>query len=154
MKVNFILNHHPETWDVDPNEYILDSLRAHDITSVRRGCDTTSCGVCTILLDGKPVPSCSVLTVSVEGREVLTVEGIRESAEILSSHMGHHGADQCGYCNPSLALSAYAMKHELKDPKPTEISEYLVGNLCRCTGYKGQEEAIISCLKEDYERNQ
>lgn len=154
MKVNFRLNHHLESWDVDPNEYLLDTLRAHDIMSVKRGCDTTSCGVCTVLLNGNPVPSCSVLTVSVEGKDILTVEGIKESAERLSVHMGHHGADQCGYCNPSLALTVYAMKQELIDPKPTEISEYLVGNLCRCTGYKGQEEAIISFLEEDYERHQ
>lgn len=154
MKVNFILNHHRETWEVDPNEYILDTLRAHDITSVRRGCDTTSCGVCTILLDGKPVPSCSVLTVSVEGKEVITVEGIKDQAEKLSAHMGHHGADQCGYCNPSLALTVYAMKHEIKSPTEKDISEYLVGNLCRCTGYKGQEEAIKLCLEEEHERYQ
>ena len=72
MKVNFTLNHHPESWDVDPNEYFLDTLRAHDITSVRRGCDTTSCGVCTVLMDGKPVPSCSVLSISLEGKTILT----------------------------------------------------------------------------------
>jgi carbon-monoxide dehydrogenase small subunit len=149
MKVNFMLNDHPETWEVDPNEYLLDTLRANDITSVRRGCDTTSCGVCTVLLDGKPVPSCSVLTVSVEGKQVLTVEGIKDSAERLSIHMGHHGADQCGYCNPSLALTVYAMKQEIKNPTEQDISEYLVGNLCRCTGYKGQEEAIKLYLEED-----
>jgi carbon-monoxide dehydrogenase small subunit len=149
MKVNFNLNHHPETWEVDPNEYLLDTLRAQDITSVRRGCDTTSCGVCTVLLDGVPVPSCSVLTVSVEGKKVLTVEGITKSAERLAEHMGHHGADQCGYCNPSLALTVYALKQEIKDPTDQDISEYLVGNLCRCTGYKGQEEAIKLYLEED-----
>lgn len=149
MKVNFKLNNHPESWDVDPNEYLLESLREHDLTSVRRGCDTTSCGVCTILLNGKPVPSCSVLTVSIEGKEILTVEGIKQEAERLSVHMGHHGADQCGYCNPSLALTVYAMKQELHDPTPQDISEFLVGNLCRCTGYKGQEEAILSYLAED-----
>ncbi len=154
MKVSFILNGHPEVWEVDINEYLLDSLRAHKLFSVRRGCDTTSCGVCTVLLNNKPVPSCSILTVSVEGKEVTTVEGISDQVERLSEHMGHHGADQCGYCNPSLALTVYAMKHEIKDPKPTDISEYLVGNLCRCTGYKGQEEAIISCLEEEYESNQ
>jgi carbon-monoxide dehydrogenase small subunit len=149
MKVNFTLNHHPESWDVDPNEYFLDTLRAHDITSVRRGCDTTSCGVCTVLMDGKPVPSCSVLSISLEGKTILTVEGIKDSAERLAEHMGHHGADQCGYCNPSLALTVYAMKQEIKHPTDQDISEYLVGNLCRCTGYKGQEEAIKLFLEEE-----
>jgi len=149
MKVNFTLNHHPESWDVDPNEYFLDTLRAHDITSVRRGCDTTSCGVCTVLMDGKPVPSCSVLSISLEGKTILTVEGIKDSAERLAERMGHHGADQCGYCNPSLALTVYAMKQEIKHPTDQDISEYLVGNLCRCTGYKGQEEAIKLFLEEE-----
>jgi len=149
MKVKFTLNHHPETWLIEPNEYLLDTLREHDVTSVRRGCDTTSCGVCTVLLDGKPVPSCSILTISVEGKEVLTVEGIKDSAARLAEHMGHNGADQCGYCNPSLALTVYAMKEEIKNPTDQDISEYLVGNLCRCTGYKGQEEAIKLYLEED-----
>jgi carbon-monoxide dehydrogenase small subunit len=149
MKVRFTLNHHEEIWDVNPNEYLLDSLRAHHITSVKRGCDTTSCSVCTVLLNRKPVPSCSVLTVSIEGQDVLTVEGIAKEAEILAEYMGHQGADQCGYCNPSLALTVHAMKEEIKNPSDEDIRAFLVGNLCRCTGYHGQQEAIKKYLEED-----
>ncbi len=149
MRVTFTLNHHVETWDVEPNDYLLDTLRAHHITSVKRGCDTTSCGVCTVLLDGKAVPSCSVLSISIAGKNVLTVEGIEQEAERLSEYMGHQGADQCGYCNPSLALTVYAMKSEIASPTEQDIKEYLVGNLCRCTGYHGQQEAIKKYLEED-----
>lgn len=149
MKVRFQLNHQEECWDVSPNEYLLDSLRAHHITSVKRGCDTTSCGVCTVLLNGKPVPSCSVLTVSIADKDVLTVEGISKEAERLSEYMGHQGADQCGYCNPSLALTVYAMKQEIAHPTDKDIREFLVGNLCRCTGYHGQQEAILKYVEED-----
>lgn len=148
MKVNFKLNNDIETWNIEPNEYLLDSLRKNNILSVKRGCDTTSCGVCTVLLNGKPVPSCSVLTASVDGKEVTTVEGIVEDASVLAKHMGHQGADQCGYCNPSLALTVYAMKQEIKNPSDQDIKEFLVGNLCRCTGYIGQEKAIKLYLEE------
>lgn len=154
MKVHFKLNGQNESWVIEGNEYLLDSLRQNNILSVKRGCDTTSCGVCTVLLNGKPVPSCSVLTASIDGKEVTTVEGIKEDAEILAKHMGHEGADQCGYCNPSLALTVYAMKQEIKNPSSEDIKEFLVGNLCRCTGYIGQEKAIKYYLEETNESNQ
>lgn len=149
MKVAFMLNHQTEEWDVNPNDYLLDSLRAHHIVSVRRGCNTTSCGVCTVLLDGKAVPSCSILTASVAGKEIITVEGIAKHAELLADYMGHQGADQCGYCNPSLALSVYALQQEIPHPTEEDIRAYLVGNLCRCTGYHGQQEAIQKYLEDD-----
>lgn len=148
MKVNFILNGDNESWNISPNEYLLYSLRDNNILSVKKGCETTSCGVCTVLLNGKPVPSCSVLTASIEGSTITTVEGIKKDAEILAEHMGHQGADQCGYCNPSLALTVYAMKNEIKNPSDDDIRNYLVGNLCRCTGYKGQEIAIKRYLED------
>lgn len=148
MRVNFTLNGSKEAWEITPSEYLLDSLRNNNVLSVKRGCDTTSCGVCTVLLNGKPVPSCSVLTASIEGKIITTVEGIKEDAEVLAKHMGHQGADQCGYCNPSLALTVYAMKQEIKNPSKTDIKEFLVGNLCRCTGYIGQEKAIMLYLEE------
>lgn len=154
MKVNFRLNGQRESWNVNDSEYLLDSLRDNNILSVKRGCDTTSCSVCTVLLDGKPVPSCSVLTASIEGKEVTTVEGIKKDAEILAKHMGHEGADQCGFCNPSLALTVYAMRHEIKQPSNDDIKDFLVGNLCRCTGYIGQEKAIKNYLEEINEGNQ
>ncbi len=148
MKVNLLINNEWRAFHVEAGEYLADTLRRNDFLSVRRGCDTTSCGVCTVLLDGKPVPSCSILTVAVDNHEVTTIEGIQKEADKLSDHFGREGADQCGFCNPALALTVYAMKKELKNPSDQEIREYLVGNLCRCTGYIGQEKAIRSYLED------
>lgn len=149
MKIELFVNNEPKTFDIDPGDFLLDTLRANHYTSVRRGCDNTSCGVCTVLIDGKPVPSCSYLSARAAGKHVTTVEGIQEVANKLSDHFGKEGADQCGYCNPSMALTVHAMKEELKDPTDEEINDYLVGNLCRCTGYVGQHKAIKSYLEDE-----
>lgn len=125
---------------------LLETLRSQNIVSVRRGCDTTGCGVCTVLFDGKPIPSCSFLSVRADGHKITTVEGIQEEAAKLADCFGAEGADQCGFCNPSFALTAYAMKQELVHPDPEAIKDYLVGNLCRCTGYLSQEKALRKYL--------
>ncbi|HOW38108.1 MAG TPA: 2Fe-2S iron-sulfur cluster-binding protein [Bacillota bacterium] len=148
MKITMILNGNPKTFDVACGEMLLDTLRNHGLLSVRRGCESTSCGICTVLLDGKPVPSCSVLSVRADGRTVTTVEGIPEEAEKLSHHFGEEGADQCGFCNPSLALAVYALKQTNPKATPQEIETWLVGNLCRCSGYQSQHAAIQAYLKE------
>ncbi|XFA98926.1 (2Fe-2S)-binding protein [Candidatus Izemoplasma sp. B36] len=146
MLVNLIVNNQNKVFSCEPGDFLLDTLRENNYLSVRRGCDTTNCGVCTVLFDGKPVPSCSLLTVKAEGHHITTVEGIQKEAEKIGKYFGDEGADQCGYCNPSLALTVYAMKKELKNPTDEEIKEYLVGNLCRCTGYIAQERAIKKYL--------
>lgn len=148
MKVKLNVNHQEKIFDVSPGEYLLDTLRSHDYLSVRRGCDSTSCGVCTVLVNGKPVPSCSVLSAGLEGAMIITVEGIQAEAEKLSHYFGEEGADQCGFCNPSLAITVYAMKKELTNPTLEDIKNYLVGNLCRCTGYISQEKAIQKYLED------
>lgn len=149
MKVNLLVNNETKVFECNPGDFLLDTLRKYNYLSVRRGCDTTNCGVCTVLFDGKPVPSCSVLTAKAEGHHITTVEGIQSEVEKLGKHFGDEGADQCGYCNPSLALAVYAMKQELKNPSTEEIKEYLVGNLCRCTGYIAQERAIKKYLGDE-----
>ncbi|MDA3931514.1 MAG: 2Fe-2S iron-sulfur cluster-binding protein [Tenericutes bacterium] len=146
MKIKLNVNQKEKVFEVEPNEYLLDVLRRTHYTSVRRGCDNTGCGVCTVLLDNKPVPSCSLLAVKADGHEIITVEGIQEEADKLGRHFGDEGADQCGFCNPSMALTVYSLK--LENPKATdeEINQYLVGNLCRCTGYVAQHDAIKKYL--------
>ncbi len=146
MKIKLTINNEIKYLHVEKDEYLLDTLRRNNFLSVRRGCDTTNCGVCTVLLDGKPVPSCSVLSAVAGGHEVTTVEGIPQEAEKLATYFGLEGADQCGYCNPSIALTIYAMKKELINPSDEDIKDYLVGNLCRCTGYVAQEKAIKKYL--------
>ena len=149
MKIKMIVNGYKKEYDVAPDEYLLDTLRADNFFSIKRGCDNSSCGVCTVLLDGKPVQSCSILAVKAEGHAVTTIEGYQDEAKKLSEHFGHQGADQCGYCNSSLALTVHAMKTELGKPTEKDIKEYLVGNLCRCTGYEAQHRAIKICLEDE-----
>jgi carbon-monoxide dehydrogenase small subunit len=147
MKINVIVNGVDRTFEVKPDEYLVDTLRNNGFVSVRRGCDTTSCGICTVLLDDKPIASCSYLSCRAEGHAITTVEGIQDEAALLADCFGHEGADQCGYCNPSMALTAYAMKKELRNPTDEEIRAYLVGNLCRCSGYVAQHRAIRAYLE-------
>ncbi|MCK5761792.1 MAG: 2Fe-2S iron-sulfur cluster binding domain-containing protein [Candidatus Izimaplasma sp.] len=149
MKINVKVNGYNKVYDVAPDEYLLDTLRADNFFSIKRGCENSSCGVCTVLFDGKAIQSCSILSVKADGHEVTTIEGHQEEAKNLSEHFGHQGADQCGYCNSSLALTVHAMKSEIKKPTEKDIKDYLVGNLCRCTGYEGQHKAIIACLEDE-----
>lgn len=147
MKIKTIVNGALKTFDVNPDEYLLDTLKRAGYVSVRRGCDTTSCGVCTVLLDGNPIASCSYLSCRADGHDITTVEGIAKEASLIADLFGIEGADQCGYCNPSMALTLYAMKRELKNPTDDAIRSYLVGNLCRCSGYIAQHRAIRAYLE-------
>ncbi len=149
MQINFLLNGRPFQADVAPNEYLLQTLRSHHVTSVKNGCDESSCGACTVLLDGKPVLSCSLLSLRVDGHHVTTVEGIPEDVSRLSDLFSDEGADQCGFCNTGLALAVYALKRELKHPSDDEIKQYLVGNLCRCSGYQAQFKAIVRYVRDE-----
>lgn len=146
MEVKFNLNGLDVIWSVQPGEFLLDSLRAHNIKSVKKGCDGSACGVCTVLVDDKPVLSCSLLTAKVEGHRVTTVEAIQDEAAALSECFSREGADQCGYCNAAVALMVHALKKENPHPTDEEIKDYMVGNLCRCTGYQSQNRAIKAYL--------
>jgi len=142
LKIETVVNGHKRIFDITPDELLADTLKRYDYTSVRKGCDTTSCGVCTILVDGSPVPSCAYLTARAEGKEITTVEGIAEEAERLAEHFGDEGADQCGFCNPGIALSVHALKLSRKSFTEENLRHYLVGHLCRCSGYQSQIKAI------------
>lgn len=148
MEVKFKLNGLDVIYNVKPGEFLLDSLRNNNVLSVKKGCDGSACGVCTVLLNGKPVLSCSILTASIEGEEVTTVEGIQEEASKISEYFSKEGADQCGYCNSAFALTIYALSKELKNPTEVDIKHYLVGNLCRCTGYQSQLKAVKHYLED------
>lgn len=147
MKIKINVNGTLKIFEVKPDEYLLDTLKNKGYASVRRGCDTTSCGVCTVLLNGNPIASCSYLSCQAADHNVTTVEGIPKDAALIADCFGHEGADQCGYCNPSMALTLYAMKRELKNPTDDDIRSYLVGNLCRCSGYVAQHRAIRAYLE-------
>lgn len=146
MLVKFNLNGLDVEYIIKPGEYLLDTLRAQGVKSVKKGCDGSSCGACTVLVDDKPVLSCSVLTAKVEGHRVTTVEAIQEEAAKLSECFSREGADQCGYCNAAYALMIYALKKENPHPTDEEIKDYMVENLCRCTGYQSQQKAVKAYL--------
>ena len=147
MLVKFNLNGFDKEVVVKPGESLLETLRAMGVKSVKKGCDGSACGVCTVLVDDKPVLSCSLLTVKVAGHRVETVEAIQEEARELSMCFSGEGADQCGYCNAAYALLAHALRKENPNPSDEEIKDYFVGNLCRCTGYQAQQKAVRKFLR-------
>ena len=149
MKVSFYLNDVLVNYDVNPNEYLSHTLRSHGVKSMKIGCNESTCGSCTLLVDDKPAMSCSILTAQIEGKHITTVEGIQEEAAKISYYFSEEGADQCGFCNVGYALVIYALKRELKNPTDEEINDYIVGNLCRCSGLQSQMNAIKRYLKED-----
>ena len=128
-----------------PNQTLCDFL--HDevgITSVKKGCDSGECGACTVLLDGKPVTSCLVLAPQANGHSITTVEGIGSARKLhpVQEAFMKMDAVQCGYCIPGMILTAYALLQSIPDPTEEQIRRYLSGNLCRCTGYVQQIEAV------------
>ena len=148
MEVKFQLNGKPAAADIEPDCMLLDLLRDMGCYSVKRGCDTTNCGLCTVLVDGKPSLSCAMPAARAEGKEIVTLEGLQEEAEDFGRFLAKEGAEQCGYCSPGFSMNVIAMMRELKDPSIEEIKEYLAGNLCRCSGYEGQMRAIQNYMKE------
>ena len=149
MLVKFYLNDTLVSYDVRPDEYLAETLRSHGIKSVKVGCNESTCGSCTLLLEGKPVMSCSVLTASIENKHVTTVEGIQEEAAKIAYHFAEEGADQCGFCNVGYALVVYSLKKTIKNTTDEQIVDYIVGNLCRCSGLQSQLNAIKAYLKEE-----
>ena len=149
MLVKFYLNDTLVSYDVRPDEYLSETLRNHGIKSVKVGCNESTCGSCTLLVEGKPVMSCSVLTASIENKHVTTVEGIQEEAAKIAHHFAEEGADQCGFCNVGYALVVYSLKKTIKNPTDKQIVDYIVGNLCRCSGLQSQLNAIKAYLKEE-----
>jgi len=146
MTVRFAVNGRPFATDVAPGDMLLDTLRRLGFRGVKSGCRSGNCGVCTVLLDGQPVPSCSVLTARVDGRDVTTIEGIGDPAHPhpLQAEFLKRGAAQCAYCMQGMIVSAKALLDENPSPTERDIREGLSGNLCRCTGYVKAIEAILA----------
>lgn len=146
MKTTVTVNGRKIQEDAACDLLLIDFLRAHGCLSVKRGCETSNCGLCTVMLDGRPVLSCSVLAVRADGRRVETLEGLQEEAEEFGAFIADQGAEQCGFCNPGLMMNAIALFRENPEPEEEEIKEYLAGNLCRCSGYEGQLRGIQAYL--------
>lgn len=147
MQVDFTLNNKKVSFEVEGDEFLGDTLRAHGMLSIRKGCNTSCCGLCTVWIDGKPTLSCSVLTVKVQDKNITTIEGVQKEAGEFAQILVAEGAEQCGFCSPGFIMTVLAMKNELINPTEDEIIHYLTGNLCRCTGYMGQLRAVKKYLE-------
>ena len=146
-EVTLTLNGRPVTDRVAPDSLLIDFVREHGCFSVKRGCETSGCGLCTVFLDEKPVLSCSVLAARADGHAVTTLEGLQKEAEEFGAFIADQGAEQCGFCNPGMIMNAIALFRENPDPTDEEMKEYLAGNLCRCSGYEGQLRGMKAFLE-------
>ena len=146
MEIKLKLNGKNITASVEADTVLLDFLRNHGCLSVKRGCDTSNCGLCTVLMDGKPILSCSTLAVRADGHEIFTLEGLQAEASDFVGFIADQGADQCGFCNPGFVMNTIALLRENPDPTDDEIQAFLAGNLCRCSGYDGQLRGIRAYL--------
>jgi carbon-monoxide dehydrogenase small subunit len=145
VKVTMRVNGAEKSGDVEPRVLLVDFLRTNLLlTGTHIGCDTTSCGACTVLLDGEPVKSCTMLAVQVDGREIKTVEGIAQGANLAPIQIGFHEEHglQCGFCTPGMMLVGEALLERNPNPTDEQIRWAISGNICRCTGYMNIVKAV------------
>lgn len=145
MQVTVTINGAGETRDVEPRRLLVDFIRTDlGLTGTHIGCDTTSCGACTVLVDGKPIKSCTMFAVQTDGREVTTVEGLKQNGAlhpVQDAFKEEHGL-QCGFCTPGMMLVGAALLEENPSPSDDEVRWAISGNICRCTGYMNIVSAI------------
>ena len=138
------VNGQERSWDAGPGDTLLEVLRREGFAGVKKGCGTGDCGACTVLLNGRAVNACLVLAAKADGGAIMTIEGVADGERLhpVQEAFLDAGAVQCGYCTPGMVLSAVALLSRNADPTEAEIREAISGNLCRCTGYVKQVEAI------------
>lgn len=146
MDVKLTLNGKVITDMVDDDMMLLDFVRKHRCFSVKRGCETGNCGLCTVMMDDVPVLSCSIPVGRANGRKIDTLEGLQEEAKEFIDFLANQGADQCGFCNPGFVVNVIALLRENPDPTDDEILHHLAGNLCRCTGYQSHIRSLRNYL--------
>ena len=142
MEITLTLNGKKLTRIVEADTVLLDFLRKEGCYSVKRGCDTTNCGLCTVFMDDMPVLSCAILAARAADHSIVTMEGMQQEAAEFGAFIADQGAEQCGFCNPGMIMNAIALLRENSEPTEAEIKEFLAGNLCRCSGYEGQLRGI------------
>jgi aerobic carbon-monoxide dehydrogenase small subunit len=145
MKLSLTVNGEAREADVEPRELLAYFLRnGLGLKGTMVGCDTSSCGACTVLLDGESVKSCTVLAVQADGSEVTTIEGLAQDGELHPVQQAFHEAHalQCGYCTPGMVMASVSLLKENPNPTEEQVREGLEGNLCRCTGYHNIVKAV------------
>jgi len=147
MEISVTVNGSVHKSDVEPRRLLVHHLRDDiGLTGTNVGCDTSSCGACTVLVDGESVKSCTMLAVQADGREITTIEGLANGAAMhpmQEAFREHHGL-QCGFCTPGMVMAAVSLLEEHPDPSEAEVREGLEGNLCRCTGYHNIVKAVLA----------
>ena len=146
MEIKINLNGKDICRNIEPDMLLIDFVRSLGCVSVKRGCDTSNCGLCTVFVDEQPVLSCRDLAARANGHKVVTLEGLQEEASEFAAFIADQGAEQCGFCNPGFMMNTIALLKENPHPSDEEILAYLAGNLCRCSGYEGQLRGIKAYL--------
>jgi aerobic carbon-monoxide dehydrogenase small subunit len=145
VSIAFQVNGQPVNLDVEPRRLLVHALRENlGLTGAKIGCDTSQCGACTVMLDGRAVKSCTVLAVQADGREVSTIEGVGVPAglhPLQEAFARHHGL-QCGFCTPGMIMASLDLLGRERDPDEASIRHALEGNLCRCTGYHSIVDSV------------
>jgi aerobic-type carbon monoxide dehydrogenase small subunit (CoxS/CutS family) len=137
---------------IEPSKLLLDALRQDlQLTGSKRGCDDSSCGACTVLIDGLPMLSCTMLAASCEGQEITTIEGVSKHGSLaaIQKAYGDWGGAQCGFCTPGFIMTVKHLLAENPEPTEDEIRSALSGNLCRCTGYSQMYQAIKAAIEAE-----
>ncbi len=147
MEANLLINGQKYQCSIKPDEVLIDTLRRLGFKSLKKGCDTASCGVCNILVEGDLIPACSYLSFRAEGKSIITLEGVEERAREIGEYIIAQGVDQCGFCSPGHMMGLIALFDQLKNPSLEEVKHFLAGNMCRCSGYEGQHRAISNYLE-------
>ena len=153
QKLSFKVNNDEYEVYIHPKTLLVEVIRDHlGFTGTKRGCETVSCGACTVNVNGASVKSCSVLAIQCEGMEVTTVEGLEKDGKLspIQKSFLDHGSYQCGFCTPGMLMSASAFIAEAKDPTKDQIKESIEGNVCRCTGYNSIVRAIEAVTQGKY----
>jgi carbon-monoxide dehydrogenase small subunit len=147
MKISVRVNGETRDHDVEPRTLLVHYLRdTVGLTGTNIGCDTSSCGACTVLVDGESVKSCTMLAVQADGADITTIEGLAKGDKMhpMQEAFREHHALQCGYCTPGMVMAAVSLLEENPSPSERDVREGLEGNLCRCTGYHNIVEAVLA----------